>query len=151
MCCVISIWHDSTHVSCKGHDTTQHKKTQKKFQKKYFFSSKIVQKFLPNNFKKFQKKYFFFKNFFKIFSKFFFQKIKNIYYSILCLFVLCCVVSCHMVLCRVVWCCVVSYRLDSLVKNLAKTSYFWGVTYLQKINKPRGKTNSNILKFYLIL
>ena len=51
-------------------------------------------------------------------SKLFFQKIKNIYYSILCLFVLCCVVSCHMVLCRVVSCCVVSYRLDSLEGTL---------------------------------
>ena len=130
MCCVISIWHDSTHVSCKGHDTTQHKKTQKIFQKKFFFCSKIVQKIFPNNFKKFQKKNIFFQ---KIFSKFFFQKIKKIYYSILCLFVLCCVVSCHMVLCRVVWCCVVSYWLDSLIVML----YFETIIYktLTSVNR----------------
>jgi len=104
MCYVISIWHDSTHVSCKWHDTTQ--KDTNKFSKKNYFASKIVQKIFQNNFKKFQKIFFFF-----------FLKNKK-YISILFHFVSFCVVLCCAIwccVCCVVWCCVVSCQLDSLI------------------------------------
>ena len=79
--CVLSYQYDTTltHVSCKGHDTTQ-KGTTKIFKKKKFFFSKIVQKL------------------------FFFENLKTIQYSILCLFVLCCVISYGVVLYDVVSC-----------------------------------------------
>ena len=143
MCCVISIWHDSTHVSCKGHDTTQHKKTQKNFQKKkIFFLQKLFKIFFQIILRN-SKKNFFFQKIFQIF----FSKNKKIYIIPFCVF-LCCVVSC-----RVIWCCVVSYGVVSchidwtvyslyciinsimhiLIQYITKLIIFQNVVFLPKI------------------